>query len=703
MTGRYVAFLRLFLFLPAISWIQLAFGQYLSNLHATASDPVYTTYAAAFGRSEYTLNQGYHFCYYDHTKPLVFESKQGGNIALALRIGKTTKLGIGEYHTQPVITVSYPDMVKFTFQPFRDILVNAIFVVHSSRAAIWEMRITNASLQRIDLEVFPFFHQLGKHINIISSTADRKGFYFQHRETPDSWTLQHKIPFVPEIINLWFSDRPATSCNVSDGIVPWNVYSTIPLFDDSGYSQAFDKTKTTGQAIAWKYNLILNQGETKSIRWIRVIEYPSNPETGMLETAIRLMQANLVDYQIENENLFRIIPWLDFSDNRHEALYWNAFSLIRQCMLPPEGQCSYNYYVFSREPRWGWGYGGQVFHESLVMLAYAYMDPQGAMNSQRIYMERQHPDGYINYRTGPYLNETIETNGVRTTSAPWYNWINLEVFNVTRDTSFLFEAFNSGRRFYEFVVANRDSDGDGLCEWGGHAVLESVRDARVAIWDQVAPPETLEALDLNLMLVMEARALSQMAQVLKFENERKQFTQDAEKRKNLINKYMWDNSTGFYYHVDKKNHSFTYKIKDDLKRREIIAFLALWAGVADKQQAKRLVTHLKNPSSFWRKYGIPTLAADDLYYNPMGYWNGPVWVQWQYLIFRGLLDYGYQPVALELAGKVMNQMAYQLSTNHWFWEFYSPDDLQCGWNKTYIWAGIIARFMIDMQVNNVRP
>ena len=35
---------------------------------------------------------------------------------------------------------------------------------------------------------------------------------------------------------------------------------------------------------------------------------------------------------------------------------------------------------------------------------------------------------------------------------------------------------------------NRDSDHDGLCEWGGHAVLESVRDGYVAAWDQVGWP-----------------------------------------------------------------------------------------------------------------------------------------------------------------------------------------------------------------------
>jgi len=77
-----------------------------------------------------------------------------------------------------------------------------------------------------------------------------------------------------------------------------------------------------------------------------------------------------------------------------------------------------------------------------------------------------------------------------------------------------------------------------------------------------------------------------------------------------------------------------------------------------------------------------------------------VWVQWDYLVFRGLINYGYKKEARELAERVMENMIHQLETDHWFWEFYSPDDHQAGWNKTYIWAGIIARFMIDLQVNN---
>jgi glycogen debranching enzyme len=98
-----------------------------------------------------------------------------------------------------------------------------------------------------------------------------------------------------------------------------------------------------------------------------------------------------------------------------------------------------------------------------------------------------------------------------------------------------------------------------------------------------------------------------------------------------------------------------------------------------------------------KRFGIPTLSAEDDYYNPIGYWNGPIWVQWQYLIFRGLINYGYNDEAKQLVYKVLDNVINQLKTDHWFWEFYSADDYQAGWNKAYIWTGIVARMLIDIE------
>lgn len=675
------------------------FPQYLSNLNATEDSPIYSTYAAATERSEYIVNQGYHFVFYDRNKSIAFESKQGGNISFAFKMNNSIITNIERFYKKPIITASYSDLVKFYFYPFKDIRIDCDFIVYSSRLSIINFKITNEGIIDKEISIYPYFYFTDKYFEKLEFDEKENLFLFKHTEKPDNWMKEHNIPFQENLKNIFMFSDKINSFSIYENFLQGKDTSSVFFFNDLKNKVLRNKViSDNGKIIALQKIFKLKPSEKISFKIIRGVNEAEKDISNLIITAKKLFDEDLNKFISEDENIYSQIPEFDSYLPDYEMLYWNCFSLIRQCMLPPEGECSYNYYVFSREPRWGWGYGGQVFHESLVMLAYVFMNPIGAMNSQRIYFERQREDGYINYRTGPYLNETIEVDGQFTSSAPWFNWQNYEIFRITKDIQFLQEAYQAGKKFYEYYTKNRDTDNDGLCEWGADAVLESVRDARVAVWDEVGDPKNFEAVDLNIMLVSEANALSKMAEFFGFEEEAKKFKEDAEKRKKLINDLMWDSETNFYYHINKINHTFTFKKKDDLKRKEIIAFLALWANVADNEKAEKLIQHLTNPNTFWRKYGIPTLSADDSYYNPNGYWNGPIWIQWQYLIFRGLLDYGYEDLAIELAFKVLYNIEYNLKTNHWFWEFYSPDDEQAGWNKTYIWTGIAARFLIDLDL-----
>lgn len=468
------------------------------------------------------------------------------------------------------------------------------------------------------------------------------------------------------------------------------------------FSDFLKNKKSTNQNVedharllAFRKEVELKSGEQKDFRLIRMVSEPTRSNDELFSEASEYLKEDLGKYLEDNEDLFSKIPNPDFKDPDYEMLYWSAFNMMRQVFYPPEAKSSYNYYVFSREPTWGWGHGGQVFHESITMLAYALMDEESAMNSQRVYSERQYPNGYINYRSGSYLDEIIESKGELTSSAPWYAWQNWEVYKITKDREFLEEMYSSSKRFYKFYISNRDKDNDGLCEWGGHAVLESVRDALVAVWDEVGWPANFEGVDLNSMLVKEAKSLEAMANELGLEQEALSWKADYEKRTRLINETFWDEEEGFYFNVDKKDNDFTFEKKNDLKREEIIGFLPLWAGVATPEIADQLVDKLTDSDKFWRKYGVPSLAADDPYYNDKGYWNGPVWVEWNFLIVDGLLEYGFKEEAEELTDRVAEGMVKQLKKDHNLWEFYSPDDEWAGYHKTYIWAGIINRMLMD--------
>lgn len=883
---------------------------YLSRLSAKKNAPLYTTYAAALERSEFILDQGYQFVWYDSLRGINFETDRAGNLCLGFKLNDEFRFRLKQMQAEPVITASYSDQVQYWYEPFENIRVEVYFLVYSSRIAIQDVKIINTGDSVAAVGIYPFLEHTTDKLTQLSLNTETDGFTFHHREPPDGWTTGHGLPYQEDVLNAFIIDTPAdawgaysglqekqqnqlsktagnycvewgrvyhadgSSCthkppeaqqivllNGSDaeilteqapkwgdpdpnipgngfqgcelgnfdnpaitpgdsfqviftcsatgeqGIgqgqvpqtlpapggvnvdiqlsaasvppVPQNVsvslavgntakirweyvpgyfysvyrrniseetgeynriakgvadsvwydftinpdgqYAYIVIARDSagtysGHSREADnvareyflsdveKDALSNQIVAGEISLValqknleINPGASVRLRIIRGVAGGDADKHDLLNEMRDLSTRDLTPHLKAAEQRYQRIPQLNFSNSDHEMIYWNAFSMIYQCMLPPEGDCSFNYYVFSREPTWGWGHGGQVFHESLTMLAYAYMDPVSAMNSQRVYLERQWDDGYINYRTGPYLDETIPYENQVTTSAPWFNWENWEIYQISRDTVFLREAYDSGVTFYNYWLQNRDEDQDGLCEWGAHAVLECVRDGRVAIWDQVGWPGHFESLDLNSMLVNEARSLAEMARELGRPDESQRWTEAADARSELINRTMWDPETGFYYHVDKTDHDFSFSSKDDLKRMEIIGFLPLWAGICSPAQAERLQQHLTDPSKFWRNFGIPTLAADDPYYNPMGYWNGPVWVEWQYLIFRGLLRYGFTSEARQLAEKVLENVSHQLQENHWFWELYSPDDYRAGHHKTYIWSGLVARMLIDLQ------
>lgn len=655
---------------------------FLSNLSVTKDVPLYTTYAAAKERSEFTVDEGYHFLFSDSMRGADFVTDNAGDWCLGLKKDAKYVSALKDMFQEPVITASYTDIVKYFYFPFEHIKVDVTFLVYSSRIAIQEVAVTNLSPEGVSVEVTVFLQHMKRAFHDIAFAKEKKLITFAHEEPPDGWVKEHAIPHVTQVHDVLLFSQP-----------PDRMASRSEIWKGE---ESEDRTASLANVLSGTTKLELAPNATKRLRVIRAVRRPEENQEQSVTAAQKLMSEELDKYIREDERLYSTIPIPPFGDSEKKLLYWSAFTLMRQVMLPTEGKCGYNYYVFSREPQWGWGHGGQVFHESLTMLAYADMDKAGAMNSQRVYRERQQKDGYINYRTGPYLDETIPYEGQLTTSAPWYAWQNWEIYKLTGDKTFLREMYESSVLFYNYYVKNRDSDGDGLCEWGGHAVLECVRDGLVAVWDKVGWPSNFEALDLNCMLVQEEKALSAMALELGLSSEANTWKQKGSERAKKINDTMWDEETGFYYHVDKKNHSFTFKENNDLKREEIIGFLPLWAGVADQRQAQKLMQKLTDPKKFWRTYGVPSLAADDPYYNPKGYWNGPVWVEWNYLILRGLLGYGYTAEAKELVQRVSATMIAHLKKDHTFWELYSPDEQWAGHNKTYIWAGLISRMLIDV-------
>ena len=304
----------------------------------------------------------------------------------------------------------------------------------------------------------------------------------------------------------------------------------------------------------------------------------------------------------ENVALFRARAADPVPDPGEKIVYIGAFNLVRQCMLPPTGQTTRNFYVFSRNPVWGWGHGHQVMHESLSMIPYVYLDARSAEESQRIYMDQQYEDGLIAYRHGPRGPQVYPHEGVPTTSAPFFTWTNWEMYTVTKNRAFLKDAYASGARYIRYMETERDRDGDGMYEWGPYGIIENVRDGWNVVFQLFSEgtdegrdiSHELDVLDLTAEMANEMYYAATDGPELGDTAGVREWSAKFDRTAGLINRYMWDPQDRFYYNVSMDSNSFVFE-GASLKRKELIGFLPMWAHVASKQQAAELVKHLTDP------------------------------------------------------------------------------------------------------------
>lgn len=688
-------------------------GDKYLQINAGATSPLYTTYAATINRSRLYGDKAYKMDYYSPGEPLNFSSDHAGRIFTSWRVNSVVVDKMSKYYSAPVVKASFPDMALIEYDLWKGLHVEELFFVYSSSIAMVDITLTNTSENTLTIDAYPTLELGNDSLHITAWNREENAYILSHSESLSRLisNLSSKYPYPTRCRDIFTADLQPWSTGGYNGTLD-DMYNFIKrdFYAEKNNHDSLNCLQGGNIDLAvLHYRFTVEPGRSKHFRFFRGCQDIAENENTLLAEISKLKNKPLQPYIDDNIRLFSGIPRIDFAGEQEKLIYLGAFNLVRGCMLPPSGKTSHNFYVFSRNPLWGWGHGHQVLHESLSMLSYAWLDPASARESQRVYMEQQGADGLIAYRHGPRGMQDYPHKGMPTTSAPFFSWINWEVYKADGDKSFLRQAYEAGVKYTNWLIQNRDTDHDGTFEWGPYGIIENVRDWYNAVFqvsadryldvDKEDISDELECLDLTLMMVKEMRCLADMAGELGYDAASAEWKAKADQTAALVNERMWDDETGFYYSVNKTDHSFRFMTRD-LRRQEIIGFLALWAGVATKERADILVNKLTNPDKFWRKYGVPTLAADDPWYTPyVDYcckWNGPVWLLWDYMVFDGLRNYGYNEIANQLAAKMILCAGNQLSANHNFWESYSPDNEVLDCPPNYIWDSIMAKLLIDL-------
>jgi hypothetical protein len=227
------------------------------------------------------------------------------------------------------------------------------------------------------------------------------------------------------------------------------------------------------------------------------------------------------------------------------------------------------------------------------------------------------------------------------------------------------EAYPALSAYQAWLDANRRT-ADGMYAWA-HAYESGVENApRFASRDERRLDDTrgLAAPDFCAYVALQLEALAWMAARLGLPHEAQRWEAQRTALRNQIDTRLWDRVAGLYFDRD--------TVSGDLVRtRTIASLLPLWAGAPAPDRAARMVEQVMDPAAFASLIPLPSVALNDPTFE-RDMWRGPVWVNTAFAVILGLLRYGYQREAAELAWRLIHGVFECYARHGRFYEFYDP-------------------------------
>jgi hypothetical protein len=147
---------------------------------------------------------------------------------------------------------------------------------------------------------------------------------------------------------------------------------------------------------------------------------------------------------------------------------------------------------------------------------------------------------------------------------------------------------------------------------------------------------------------------------------------------------LWDESIGMYFSRSFVGHKL-------IEEPTIASLLPLYSGAVSKNRAHQLVARLKDKTSFATAWPVPTVPKDSAFFDPYKYWQGPVWINTNWLLIDGLSRYGFLAEARDLREKTL-----ELVRKSSFYEYFDPLKGRPAGAANFSWT---AALVIDLLKN----
>jgi hypothetical protein len=203
-------------------------------------------------------------------------------------------------------------------------------------------------------------------------------------------------------------------------------------------------------------------------------------------------------------------------------------------------------------------------------------------------------------------------------------------------------------------------------------------------------PFAIQPVLFNSLLVQANRDLAEIARLTG--QDRTRYEEWAELTARAIDANLWNDEDALYIDHD-------VRASGPVRTRSPAGFATLYGGVPTAERARRMVDHLPssgvtvgiNGDAGWV---ATSLAPGDPRFEPTLYWRGPVWPILNWVLYRGLVRYGYRDLAVRVRTGLIG-----LSRRGGFWEHYSPTTGEGHGGDQFAWTAALVLDLLREQAS----
>ncbi len=343
---------------------------------------------------------------------------------------------------------------------------------------------------------------------------------------------------------------------------------------------------------------------------------------------------------------FEHVP--EVNEERREK-YAYAWWVMANNLVSPSGFVKYE----AMMPTKAFYVGAWLWDSALHAIAFRHVDPELARDQIRVMLANQLPDGMLPdaiFDEG-VVSEIGHPIHAKVTKPPIMAWAALKINEIDPNVEFLKEIYEPLKRENAWWFAHNDDDNDGIVQYT-HPYSSGLDNS--PLWDHGLP---VESPDINTYLVIQMNALAKIAEIIGQVDEAKDWKRKADRLTERIIEHLWDEEKGIFnaLHNEKSIPVLTP-----------FNLYPMWTGQLPKKINARLLAHLQDPSEFWDRYPLPTVAYNDPAYSAEKMWRGPVWANINYFFIEALQTIGEHQLAKELREKTLGIIAMQAGIHEYY-------------------------------------